>query len=159
MGGELGNETYIDVLESWALSPPNFIFIGNDDFYTNLVWKSWCFLVFADISARSSRKKNPRIFHILFFVNVQCCVRVSASNFQVLTCNSDGARALGNIVRFFAGPARTRKFLAAGGTSSYLLFFAVFLIHSSIRTALQSAACSLTCTRCSARVHILPLEH
>ena len=112
MGGELGNETYIDVLKSSALSP-NFSLIGNDYFYTNLVWKSWCFLVFADISARSSRKKNPRIFHILFFVNVQCCVRVSASNFQVLTCNSDGARALGNIVRFLAGPVVLFSSIAA----------------------------------------------
>ena len=40
-----------------------------------------------------------RIFHILFVVNLQC-VRVSGSNFQVLTHNSGGARALGNIVRF-----------------------------------------------------------
>ena len=39
-------------------------------------------------------------------MNVQYCVRVSASNFQVLTRKSDGARALGNIVRFLAGPAR-----------------------------------------------------
>ena len=32
MGGELGNETYIDVfLESSALSSPNFTLIGNDD--------------------------------------------------------------------------------------------------------------------------------
>ena len=54
-----------------------------------------------------SKKENLRIFHILFFVNVQCCVRVSASNFQVLTRKSDGAKALGNIVRFLAGPART----------------------------------------------------
>ena len=40
-------------------------------------------------------------------MNVQCCVRVSASNFQVLTGKSGGVtRALGNIVRFLAGPAR-----------------------------------------------------
>ena len=40
-------------------------------------------------------------------MNVQCCVTVSASNFQVLTRISGGARrALGNIiVRFLAGPA------------------------------------------------------
>ena len=40
-------------------------------------------------------------FSCNFFVNVQCCVRVSASNFQVLTCKSGGARALVNIVRFW----------------------------------------------------------
>ena len=73
MGGELGNETYFDVLESSALSPPNFTLIGNDDFYTNLVWKSWYLRVFADISARSSRggeSKKDAIFYILFFFNV-----------------------------------------------------------------------------------------
>ena len=48
--------------------PPIFILIENDNLYTNLVSKSWCFSVFADISARSSRgKKKVRIFHILFF--------------------------------------------------------------------------------------------
>ena len=32
---------------------------------------------------------------------MQCCIRVSASNFQVLTRKSDGARALGNISVFW----------------------------------------------------------
>ena len=46
IGGELGSETYIDaLLVSSALSPPIFTLIGNDDFYTNLVWKSWCFVL------------------------------------------------------------------------------------------------------------------
>ena len=54
-----------------------------------------------------SEKKKLTIFHaVFFFVNVQCCVRVSASNFQVLTPKSGGARAFGNIVRFLAGPTR-----------------------------------------------------
>ena len=44
MGAELGNETFVDgSLESSALFPPNFAVIGNADFYTNLVWKSWGF--------------------------------------------------------------------------------------------------------------------
>ena len=70
MGGELGNETHIDLLlVSSALSPPNFILIENDNFNTNLASKSWCFGVFADISARSSRKKEKvRFFQIVFFV-------------------------------------------------------------------------------------------
>ena len=46
-----------------------------------------------------SEKKKLNIFHTLFSVNVRC-VRVRASNVQVLTRNSGGARALGNIVRF-----------------------------------------------------------
>jgi len=46
-------------------------------------------------------------FIYIFLVNVQCCVRVGASNFQVLTRKSGFVtRAFGNIVRFLAGPAR-----------------------------------------------------
>ena len=67
--GELRNKTCIDRLVSSASSPPNLTLIGNDDFYMNLVWISWCFWVFADISARSSRKKT----HILFFICVVLC--------------------------------------------------------------------------------------
>ena len=38
MGGELGNQTSIDVIqESSAFSPQNFTLIGNEDFYTNSV--------------------------------------------------------------------------------------------------------------------------
>ena len=57
MGGELGNETYL-LLVSSELSPPNFILIEDDNFYTNLVLKNWCFGIFADISARSNREKK-----------------------------------------------------------------------------------------------------
>ena len=108
MGGELGNQTYIDLLESSALFPPNFTLIGKDDIYTNLLWKIWCF-EFSRISRRDrvgKEKKKKMIFFIYFFVKVQCCVRVRASIFQVLTRNSGGDRALGNIFRFLAGPAR-----------------------------------------------------
>ena len=42
--------------------------------------------------------KKLRVFHVLFLVNVQFCVRVSASSFQTLTRKSGGVRALGNIV-------------------------------------------------------------
>ena len=55
---------------------------------------------------RVGKNKTLEQFIYFFLANVQCCVRVSASNFQVLTRKSDGARALGNIVRFLAGPAR-----------------------------------------------------
>ena len=69
IGDELGIETCIDLLLVFsALSPPNLTLIGNDDFDTNLVWKSWCCWVLVDISARSSRKKqNLRIFRVGFF--------------------------------------------------------------------------------------------
>ena len=104
---ELGDQTYVDVLiVSSELSPPKFTLIGNDDFLKNLAWISWCFWVFADISARSSRKKKTRIIHTRFFLVVQFCVRVSASNFQVLIRKSGGARASGNFIPFFGWPAR-----------------------------------------------------
>ena len=65
---------------------------------------------FSRIFRRDRVGKNKTLEYfipgILFFVNVQCCVSVSASNFQVLTRKNDGARALGNIARFLAGPAR-----------------------------------------------------
>ena len=64
---------------------------------------------FSRIFRRDRVGKNKTLEYLIYFlfVNVQCCVRVSASNFQVLTRKSDGARALGNIVRFLAGPARS----------------------------------------------------
>ena len=41
MSRELGKENCIDlILVSSALFPLNFVLIGNDDFYTNWVWKS-----------------------------------------------------------------------------------------------------------------------
>ena len=44
MGGELGDEAYIDVpLVSSALSPPFFTLIGNTDIYSNSMWKSCYF--------------------------------------------------------------------------------------------------------------------
>ena len=104
----------------------------NGDFQTNLVWNSWCFGVFADISARSSRKKTQSIIYIYIYyiLHVQCCVRVSASNFQVLTRKSGGARALGNIARFLAGPARSRTTNA----ESYQEFSLHWIISRSFLT-------------------------
>ena len=51
---------------------------------------------------RVGKKQHFIIFHILSVVDLQCCGRVSASNFHVLTRKSGGAtsRAFGRIVRF-----------------------------------------------------------
>ena len=57
---------------------------------------------------KSEKKNSIYNIYIYYILHVQCCVRVSASNFQVLTRKSGGARALGNIARFLAGPARSR---------------------------------------------------
>ena len=52
----------------FTVSTKFHLLIQNDNFYTNLVSKSWFLGVFADISARSSRGKNFfLIFHIRFF--------------------------------------------------------------------------------------------
>ena len=106
----MGNETCIDVLlVSSALSPPISTLIGIDDFYTNLVWKKLVFLSFRGYlgEIESENKKHQNFSYTFFFLHVQCCVWVSASNFQVLTRKIGDARASGNIVCFLAGPART----------------------------------------------------
>ena len=62
-----------------------------------------------DLGEIESGKTELRfeILHTHCSMNVQCCVRVSASHFQVVTRKSGGVtRAFGNIVRFLAGPAR-----------------------------------------------------
>ena len=56
----------------------------------------------------SGKKAFEFFTYFFFFVNVEC-VRVRASNFQVLTRKIGGATAFGNIVRFLAGPARMKQ--------------------------------------------------
>ena len=74
-------------LESSALSPPNFTLIGNEDFYTNIVWKSCCFWVFADTSARSCRKKKTwNLLSIYFFCD--CSMLRQGQRFQFSSPNS-----------------------------------------------------------------------
>ena len=69
----------------FSIVSTKFTLIGNDYFFTNLVWRSWCFRIFADISSRSSRKKqNLWIFVHFFFSIEKFCVGVSDSLFQVL---------------------------------------------------------------------------
>jgi len=100
---------YVDILVESSAVSSIFTLIGDDDFYTSFAWKRGCYGVFADMLARSSRKNTlpGRILHIHLFVNVQCCVRVSASIFHVLTRKSGCVtRAFWNIARFLAGPAR-----------------------------------------------------
>ena len=57
----------------------------------------------------SGIEKTQNCSYTFFVVNWQCCVRVSASNFQVVTRKSGGVRAFVSIVRFLAGPARTYR--------------------------------------------------
>ena len=83
MGGESGNETYIDVLpESATLSPPIFTLIGNDDFYTNLVWKKLVLLSFRGyLGEIESEKAKPWKFSYIFFCNA-CAVLCQGQRFQ-----------------------------------------------------------------------------
>ena len=85
MGGELGNQTYIDlILVSSALFSPNFTLIENDNFYTNLVFKKLVFWVFRGyLGEIESEKKEVRTFLASFFSHNQWCVRVSVSIFEV----------------------------------------------------------------------------
>ena len=108
VGGELGTETNIGLLVgSSAMSPQFFAFIGNDDFITNCVLKSWCFRVFANISSRSSRDiKMSWNFNILFLLRMPCCVRVSASKFQVSIRSGSRGKTCRWFIHFLAGPSR-----------------------------------------------------
>ena len=71
MGGELGNETYTDLLlVSSALSPPKFHLDRKRQYLYEISVKKLVFWVFADISARSSRGKKVEFFiyvRITFF--------------------------------------------------------------------------------------------
>ena len=82
MGGELGNETYIDLfLVSAAPSPPNFTLIENNNFYTNLSSKKLVFLGFLGYLGEMESGEKVVIFHRRFFFRAISGVRVSASNF------------------------------------------------------------------------------
>ena len=80
-----------------------FTLIGNDDFmYEFSVEKLVLFSFRGNLGEIEPEKKSLEFFmHFFFGVNVQCCVRVSASDFQVLTRKSGGATAFGNFVRFW----------------------------------------------------------
>ena len=94
MAGELGDDTYIDVLlQSSALFLPNFTSIGNDEVYATLIWTSWCFLLVFSFRGHlgeiSSRKnKALRLFMHVFSLHVQCNVRGGGSHFQFSSPNS-----------------------------------------------------------------------
>ena len=110
MGGELGNETYIDLLlVSSGRSPPKFILIENDNFYTNLALKR-CVLRFSRISRRDRVVKNKRLDFLRtparFFFESVACQGYSTSNFCSPTCGGSRYTTLGSFVRFMAGPAR-----------------------------------------------------
>ena len=69
MGGESGTETDIGLLVGvQAKSSPIFALIGKDDFSTIFSLKSWCFLVFVNISSRWVELQTGIIFCILYFV-------------------------------------------------------------------------------------------
>ena len=79
MGGEFGNETYIDVIRvSSALSPPNFTRSGTTIFIRFLCGKVDVF-EFSRISRRDrvGGEKTNIIFHI--YVYSACAVVVSGS--------------------------------------------------------------------------------
>ena len=91
MDGELGGETYIDVLlVSSALSPPKFTLIGNDVFFYEFSVDKLVFLnVRGYLGERSSRKsksfrekKNLFLIHFFFYCAVLCqdqCFQFSIS--------------------------------------------------------------------------------
>ena len=99
--------------------------IGNDDFYKyEFSVDRLVFLSFRGYLGEIEAGKESYNFSYTFFSIVQCCVRVSASNFQGLIRESGGARASGNFIRFLADPARihhTYRYIRGDVLSSYLL--------------------------------------
>ena len=108
MGSELGNETCNDVLlVPSALYPPKFHIDRERRFLYEFSVEKLGVLSFRGYLGVIESEKEIRIFRILFFLHMKCGVRVSASNSQVLTRKSVGARASSNVVHFLAGPARS----------------------------------------------------
>ena len=85
MGGELGDETHIDVpLGSLALSPTNFHLDREHRYLFEFSVEKLVLLSFRGYlgEIESGKKKSQEFFiYVLFIGHVQCCVRVSASNF------------------------------------------------------------------------------
>ena len=107
MGGELGNESNIDVLPGSSATPtPIFASIENDDFVAKFVLKNLAFLSFRRYHVETeSEYKNVSIFIYFFFLRVQCSVRVSASKFQVQIRSGSRDTIFGWFIHFSAGPA------------------------------------------------------
>ena len=102
---------------------------------------------------RVGKKQHFIIFHILSVVDLQCCGRVSASNFHVLTRKSGGvtSRAFGRIVRFLDG----RALVFCGLRIIRRKWFVFFLIRSIINyTCLHEFKNEFTNTR-GKRPHFL----
>ena len=64
MGGELGNETKVDLLWSSTMSPTNFALIENDDLITNSVFKKLVFLSLCQYLKIESNHEHVIIFHM-----------------------------------------------------------------------------------------------
>ena len=108
MGGELGNETYIDLLLVSSALSTKFHLDRKRQFLYECSVKKLVFLGFRGyLGEIESEKKKVRIFHIRFFWHNQWCVRVSASNFCSPICSGSRDTTLGSFLRFMAGPART----------------------------------------------------
>ena len=86
MGGELGDETSIDVhLVCSAVSPPNFHLDREHRYLYEFSVEKLVLSYFRGyLGEIEPGKKKVKNFSYTFFLHVQCCVRVSASNFQVL---------------------------------------------------------------------------
>ena len=106
MGGDLGNESYIDLLiVSTALSPPIFLLIGRNDFYTKFQVRLKKCVDACDFSRISERNRvgfqtrSSQLFYCTFVLHMRCCIRVRASDFRVLIRSGSRDTTLGLSIR------------------------------------------------------------
>ena len=127
MGDELGSATDIDrLLVLSGLSTPNFTFMGNDEFWT----------CYSDFMLKCPQKngtlefswisRRDRVgFSKCLALHVHYCARVSASNFQVLSCSgSQNSTFKTNYISFRGGLAQLVRY-----DNSIVLILTSYLPH------------------------------
>ena len=95
----------------------------------------------------------------------QCCVRVSAFNFQVLTRKSGGARALGNVVHFLGWPSSYDTYRERliptnipGVCRSIIVYSPHQYLHQQNAAGAAASAVSYSCTQLCVQLHLIKLE-
>ena len=89
MGGQLGNETCIDVLlESSALSPPNFILDRERRFLYEFSVEKLVLLSFRGYLGEIESGKKKMLEFFVYFLFCECAVLCQGQRFQFSSPNS-----------------------------------------------------------------------
>ena len=145
MGSELGTETSVGPLVGSSAMSPIFNFrLGRERrFYYEFCVEKLVFLSFRQYLVEIESKYVD--FNVHFFARAQCCVRVSASKFQVLIRSGSRDTTCRWFAHFLAGPARTKNKQKTRATSGVLsmeiLLFYFFKLLLNIACGLQNLIC------------------